>query len=336
MSGVRCKKQLIEHSKRSYIAAIDTYNRIGSVCRIEGFSFYMTNAWELLLKAKIIQDTGDVKKIYTKKKRGERLETKSIDDCLKIVFENEINPVRKNIEWISELRNQAVHFMINELESIFVSYFQASAINYSNCLQEWFGININKEFDFPILSLFTISSDKVVDVRMLKGKYDKQVISYIVEQQERDREIRESKIDNSKAQMYVPIEYKAAIVKNINEADMLFAKGENGSSSLVFVDSPKDIEKTHPYVHSEVSQYLEKRFAKDCFPSGKFIAHDARCVAIVNNMYDNQKYICRMKKPIVQRYSELYLQFVEANMEKDKHYLFKMRERYKKITNKKK
>lgn len=62
MRGTRCMKQLVEHSKRSYIAAIDTYNRIGSICRIEGFAYYMTNAWELLLKARMIQLTGDAKK----------------------------------------------------------------------------------------------------------------------------------------------------------------------------------------------------------------------------------------------------------------------------------
>lgn len=81
MRGARCIKQLLEHSKRSYIAAIDTYNRIGSVCRIEGFCFYMTNAWELLLKARMIQMTEDVKCIYTKKKRGERLKTKSVENA---------------------------------------------------------------------------------------------------------------------------------------------------------------------------------------------------------------------------------------------------------------
>lgn len=128
MRGARCIKQLLEHSKRSYIAAIDTYNRIGSVCRIEGFCFYMTNAWELLLKARMIQMTEDVKCIYTKKKRGERLKTKSVDECIKNVFQDELNPVRKNIEWISELRNEAVHFMISELESIYISYFQACAL----------------------------------------------------------------------------------------------------------------------------------------------------------------------------------------------------------------
>ncbi len=334
MRGARCMKQLVEHSKRSYIAAIDTYNRIGSICRIEGFAYYMTNAWELLVKARVIQLTGDVKNIYTKKTREGRPETKSLDDCVRYVFQNEIDPIRRNIEWISEVRNQAVHFLVTELESIFISYFQASAINYSNCINEWFGININEEYDFPILSLFTLSTDKVIDVKRLKGKYDKHIIDFVVEQQMQDREIRSSKIDNSKAQMYIPIEYKAAIVKNIDKADMLFASGSTGNGNLLYVETPKDLERTHPYVHSDIQERLEALFDESVFPSKRFLSHDARCVTYVNKFNENQQYVYRMKKPVVIRYSELYLNYVAGNIEKDKEYLFKMRERYRKITTK--
>lgn len=104
------------------IAAIDTYNRIGSVCRVEGFCYYMTNAWELLLKVQMIHLTGDIKFIYTKKTRGERPEAKPINECIKYFFQNEIDLIRKNIEWVSELRNQAVHYMISELESIYIIF----------------------------------------------------------------------------------------------------------------------------------------------------------------------------------------------------------------------
>ena len=65
MRGARSVKQLLEHSKRSFIAAIDTYNRIGSVCRVEGFAYYMTNAWELLLK--LLVDNSEYRMDFFKK-----------------------------------------------------------------------------------------------------------------------------------------------------------------------------------------------------------------------------------------------------------------------------
>lgn len=335
MRGARCIKQLLEHSKRSYIAAIDTYNRIGSVCRIEGFCFYMTNAWELLLKARMIQKTEDVKCIYTKKKRGERLKTKSVDECIKNVFQDELNPVRKNIEWISELRNEAVHFMISELESIYITYFQACAINYSNYVKEWFKIEINDEFDFPILSLFTLATDKMIDVSILKGKYDKQVIDFIIRMQNLDKEIRELKIDNSKAQLYVPVEYKAAIVKNPKDADMLLAKGE-GTSGLLTVAVPRDVEKTHPYLFAEVKKRIMEEFDASVFPSKKkeFQCHDAMCITTVNHFLDDNRYVYRQIRPIVWRYTELFIEYVIQRIKNDSNYLFKMRDKYKKISKK--
>lgn len=336
MRGARSIKQLIEHSKRSYIAAIDTYNRIGSVCRVEGFCYYMTNAWELLLKAQMIHMTGNVNFIYTKKVRGERPETKSIDECVRYVFQNELDPIRKNIEWVSELRNQAVHFMISELESIYISYFQSSAINFSRCLQDWFEVDINTEYDFPILSLFTLSSNKVIDIKTLKGKYDKQIINFIIGQQALDREIRMSKIDNSRAQMYVPVEYKAAIVKNPAQADMLFGKGGSEATGLFFVETPKDVEKTHPYLFSDLKEILMSKYPEDVFPTkGVFQTHDAKCITFVNHLNGNNAYVHKTNKPVVWRYSELYLSYITTKIDKDKTYLFEMRERYKKLINSK-
>lgn len=333
MRGERSVRQLLEHSKKSYIAAIDTYNRIGSICRIEGFCYYMTNAWELLLKARMIQLTGDVKFIYTKRNRGDRLETKPIDECIKYVFQNEIDPIRKNIEWISELRNQAVHYMITELESIYIRYFQACAINYSHCIKEWFNTDINEEYDFPILSLFTLSTNKAVDVKKLKGKYDKQIIDFVIEMQNQDKEIRESAIDNSKSQMYVPIEYKAAIVKNPKDADVLLGRGE-GSGGLLFVETPRDVEKTHPYLYSDLKEILMTNFDESVFPSKVFQTYDAQCITMVNSFNNDNRYAHRSNKPVCWRYTELYINFVVTHIKKDNTYLYKMREKYKQLSKK--
>lgn len=336
MRGARSVKQLLEHSKRSFIAAIDTYNRIGSVCRVEGFAYYITNAWELMLKARMIQLTGDPQFIYSKRVRGDRQETKTIDECIQYVFQNEIDPVRKNVEWISELRNQAVHYMISELESIYISYFQSCALNYTKCLYDWFEIDLNNEYDFPILSLFTLAKDKVISIKALKGKYDKSIIDFVIDQQQQDREIKNSNIDNTKAQMYVPVEYKAAIVKNPKDADMLFGRSDGGEKGVLFVETPKDYEKTHPYLHADIRKALMNKYDESIFPSKVFQTYDALCITYVNRFDNNHIYVHRQNKPVVWRYSELYLNFVIDKIDKDNQYLYKMRERYKKLMNKSK
>lgn len=74
-------------------------------------------------------------------------------------------------------------------------------MNYTKCLYDWFEIDLNNEYDFPILSLFTLAKDKVISIKALKGKYDKSIIDFVIDQQQQDREIKNSNIDNTKAQM---------------------------------------------------------------------------------------------------------------------------------------
>ena len=51
------KGRLVDKSVEAYILALETINRISIQYRIETFCYLMCNAWELLLKAKIIEDT---------------------------------------------------------------------------------------------------------------------------------------------------------------------------------------------------------------------------------------------------------------------------------------
>ena len=46
--------KLLEKSQEAFIMAIEIYNKPTLKYRVEGFSFFICNAWELLLKAYLI------------------------------------------------------------------------------------------------------------------------------------------------------------------------------------------------------------------------------------------------------------------------------------------
>lgn len=50
--------KLIEKSKEAFAVAIELYNKPTIKYRVEGFSFFICNAWELMLKAYLIKSTG--------------------------------------------------------------------------------------------------------------------------------------------------------------------------------------------------------------------------------------------------------------------------------------
>lgn len=65
------QRRLSDASIEAYILALETINRLSITYRIEAFTYLICNAWELLLKAKIVQDTGNPKAIFYKTRRGE-------------------------------------------------------------------------------------------------------------------------------------------------------------------------------------------------------------------------------------------------------------------------
>lgn len=53
------QEQLIDKSKEAFILAIEIYNKPSIKYRLEGFSFFICNAWELMLKAHMIKKFGE-------------------------------------------------------------------------------------------------------------------------------------------------------------------------------------------------------------------------------------------------------------------------------------
>ena len=51
--------RLLDKSKEAFVMAIEIYNKPTIKYRLEGFSFFICNAWELMLKAHIINKYGE-------------------------------------------------------------------------------------------------------------------------------------------------------------------------------------------------------------------------------------------------------------------------------------
>jgi hypothetical protein len=105
----RLTKSLIENSIEAFIHAVETINRPSVKYRMESFCFLFCNSWELLMKAKLLNDGN---KIYYKKKRKQPRRSLSLDDCVNRIFTSESDPVKLNIKTIHELRNNAIHLVI--------------------------------------------------------------------------------------------------------------------------------------------------------------------------------------------------------------------------------
>ena len=73
--------KLLEKSKEAFLMAIEVYNKPSIRYRVEGFSFFICNAWELMLKAHIVKTRGNSAIYY--KDNPDR--TITLENCIKIV-----------------------------------------------------------------------------------------------------------------------------------------------------------------------------------------------------------------------------------------------------------
>lgn len=120
------KEQLIKKSIEAFILGLEIYNKPTIRYRIEGFSFFICNAWELMLKAEMMNRQ---ESIYFKDSPDRTL---SLEAIVKKIYSDVNTRVRLNLERIIELRNISTHFITEDYELKYAPLFQACVLNFVN------------------------------------------------------------------------------------------------------------------------------------------------------------------------------------------------------------
>lgn len=248
-------KKLLKKSKGSFLLALENFNKPTHGYRTETFSILFTNACELLLKAYIFETSGGRRlSIFRRKKRKQKRESLTIDECLKKVFSSNTDPIKRNIEYISEIRNEAAHLIIPELDPYFSRVFQRGVLNYIECLDKWFNIKIIKEFTPGFISLVS-SEESLKNISVLKGKINREdfkSIKYWVD--------KFGELEKMGERATIPINYTVALVKNPRKADIVLSSGKFGRKmGAIILEKYRDIDTTHPFRRKEVMEEVNKK-----------------------------------------------------------------------------
>lgn len=245
------KGQLVEKSVDAYVLALETINRLSIKYRVESFTHLICNAWELLLKARIIDEARSREAIYYKNDRSEQKRTLSLRDAVSSVIKNQNDPVRRNLEKVADLRDDAMHFVISEVPRDVLLLFQACVINYHKKLNEWFGISLSDRVSVGMMAIVYDLSPGSFDLSSaaLKRRLGKDVAKYLAAVQGGIQQEFEAL---GKSQEYsIGVEYKLVLTKKPGEADIILNSGESGKSGAV-VHVAKDSSSSHPYRQKEL------------------------------------------------------------------------------------
>ncbi len=316
---------LLENSADAYVMALETINRLSIKYRVEAFAYLICNAWELMLKAKIIEDAGNKKFIYYKKKRGEPRRSLSLRDCLNKVFPNRNDPTRRNVELVADLRDEATHLIISQVPKDVLALFQACVLNYHNRLCEWWGVSLSDRFPVGMMTVVYDLSPDGADPNnaVLRRKWGKDTAKYLVEFQEEVR--REHESLGSPSEFSIDIDYRLVLTKKPRDADISLTVGPDGET-LGKVEIPKDSGKTHPYRQTELIEQVKSALGDEV----TFNPHDVQCILKVHQVQKRlELYYQSEVKNSPKQYSHQLVDWIVERYKQDKEFFEKTRQKSK-------
>ena len=313
--------RLLEKSIEAYILSLETINRLSIKYRVETFAYLICNAWELLIKAKIITDTKDRNSIFYDRKKDEPLRSIALRDCIKKVFPSEMDPTRRNLERIVELRDESVHLVISEVPQTVLALFQSCVLNYHRCLVNWFEISLSERVSIGMMTIVYDFSPEQFDLQnpVLRRHLGREIVEYLTKFQTGIQQEYESL--NKPAEYSVDINYKLALVQKPGDADIVLVKGETGFVAN-FIEVPKDPSKTHPYRQSEVVENINTTFGEKITN-----AYGVQCVIKIYKVAKRPEFYYKATiKNSTAQYSQAFISWMLKEYEKDNNFFNKARE----------
>ena len=320
------KARLVDKSIEAYVLALETINRLSIQYRLESFCYLFCNAWELLLKAKILDDEGDPEAIYYKTQIGKPKRTLSLRDCLKRIVPTKNDPTRRNIERIEELRDESVHLVIGHIPGDVMCLFQAGVINYHRYLNRWFGESLADRYPVGMLSIMYDRGPEQWDMtdqrlrRQLGSAAVEFLSKYCAELKQEFDELQRP------TEFSIGVEYHLALTKSPGKADITLHSGRADGQPTRIVEVPKDPSNSHPLRQKELLELVGERLQVN--------QHDIQCANKVYRIKDRREFFYQGKvKNSPGQYSHAFVEWLVEKHGQNDQFFLKTRAQAKKPTN---
>ena len=324
------QERLLDKSIEAYVLALETINRLTIQYRLETFCYLICNAWELLLKSKLILDAGDDEvAFYPAKANGEKRSI-SLTDCLKRLFPISNEPVRKNIERVTELRDESVHLVIGEIPHGVIGLLQACVTNYHRILNDWFQESLSKRYPVPMMNVvYDVDpgrydlSDSRLEARLGPDAFD--FLSKFNAKVETEREAL-----GGAYEFFIEVQYGVHLVKMSEDADIILTSGESDHEPAHVVEVAKDSSVTHPFRQMELLSEI-KRF----HPRAN--RYDIQCINAVFGVKSKREWFYQSKvRGSPGQYSRDFADWIENRFDQNPGFFGETRKKRKELDRKQK
>lgn len=241
----------MDKSVEAFVMGIEIYNKPTIHYRIEGFSFFIVNAWELMLKAELLNRN---ESIYYK---DDPDRTFSVGNVIKKIYTDKNTRIRINLEKIIELRNISTHYITEDYEVKYAPLFQACVLNYINEIQRFHKVDITEHIPQNFLTIS--ASYNPLTNEQVKLKYPPEIAEKLIKQSN-EIEVLSHEYDSDK--FAINIKQNLYITKKKDDADFLISVNKNSENGVTIVKDYKDPSDTHKYSYNNVVTAVQERVSK--------------------------------------------------------------------------
>ena len=253
-------EKLLANSLAAILSSIEIYNKPDFKYREEIFTILNINAWELLLKTKILTDNnGIISSLYVMKEEGvpklTRNGTPMTIEIVGAMRETKLDSaVVANLTNLIEIRDTAIHFYNDEsLSYLIYTLGVASLRNYQKLIKEWFDKSL-LEYNFFILPLAFAYNFKTLSLLELEKKPD--VISNLINSVSAEQlSLKPS------SEFHLVCEVTTEIIsakKFTGEGDFTTVIGSNGTSDVSTIIQIQHLIDKYPISYTELYKKVKK------------------------------------------------------------------------------
>ena len=307
----KLKNKFIEKSIEAFILGLEIYNKPTIKYRIEWFSFFICNAWELMLKAELLNRQIP---IYYKDNESRTL---SLENVVKKIYSDSNTRIRLNLEKIIELRNISTHYITEDYELKYAPLFQACVINFTNELLRFHNQDITQHIAQNFLTIS--ASYEPLSNEEIRIKYPAEIAEKFI-QQANEIDILSNEYNSDK--FSIGIKQNLFITKKKKEANFTVAICKESENKVAIIKDPKDPSQTHKYSYANVITVVEERLKKQNIKLNYKKSFNQYVLNLIIDFYkikDEQKYAyChKIGNSTHYTYSEQFIEFILIEIKKD-------------------
>lgn len=285
------------------ISAIEIYNKPAFGYREETFAILALNAWELLLKAKILDlNDNDLRVLYvsttrplaaggqsTKKyfktnRTGNKM-TIGIDACIDAITKKGTpvpEPVRRNLEALTEIRDNAVHFVnaSPQLAKQVLEIGTACLRNFIELGKLWLNLDLSSYSLYLMPIGFLPTADTAMAIAVSND--EQKIVNYLAGLM---KEAHQGGVSDYHVSLDVNISFKRTPAA---AATAVVVNDPTNPNAIKVNISEEDIRKTYPWDYETLTDKLKTRYI-DFKANAKY--HELRKKLVAHPQFMKSRYL---------------------------------------------